>query len=33
MFAALKNIGDKSAIDSLETVVADWFIFIRVTGL
>ncbi len=33
MFAALKKLGNKSDIDSPETVVAGWFTFIRVTGL
>jgi hypothetical protein len=33
MFAALKTLGNKSDINSPETVIADWFTFIRVTGL
>jgi hypothetical protein len=33
MFAALKNLGNKSDINSPETVVREWFNFIRVTGL
>jgi hypothetical protein len=33
IFAALKTLGNKSDIDSPEIVVADWFTFIRVTGL
>jgi hypothetical protein len=33
MFAALKTLGNKSDINSPETVVTDWFTFIRVTGL
>jgi hypothetical protein len=33
MFAALKRLGNISDIDSPETVIADWFTFIRVTGL
>jgi hypothetical protein len=33
MFAALKTLSNKSDINSPETVVADWFTFIRVTGL
>jgi hypothetical protein len=33
MFAALKNLGDKLASDSLEAVIANWFIFIRFAGL
>ena len=33
MFAALKKLGNKSDINSSETVVADWFAFIRVIGL
>ena len=32
-FAALLELGAKSATDSLEVVVADWFTFIRITGL
>jgi hypothetical protein len=31
MFAALKKLGNESDINSPETVVADWFTFIRVT--
>jgi hypothetical protein len=33
IFAALLELGAKSPIDSLEAVVADWFTFIRITGL
>jgi hypothetical protein len=33
IFAALLELGAKSATDSLEAVVADWFTFIRITGL
>jgi hypothetical protein len=33
MFAALKKLSNKSDINSPENVVADWFTFIRVTGL
>jgi hypothetical protein len=33
MFAALKKLGNESDIDYPETVVADWFTFIKVTGL
>jgi hypothetical protein len=33
IFAALLELGAKSATDSLEAVVADWFAFIRITGL
>jgi hypothetical protein len=33
IFAALLDLGAKSATDSLEAVVADWFTFIRITGL
>ncbi len=32
-FVALKMLGNKSDINSPETAVADWFNFIRVTGL
>jgi hypothetical protein len=33
MFATLPRTAKKSPIDSLEPVVADWFTFIRITGL
>ncbi len=33
IFAALLELGAKSATNSLEAVVADWFTFIRITGL
>jgi hypothetical protein len=33
IFAALLELGAKSATDSLEAVVLDWFTFIRITGL
>jgi hypothetical protein len=33
IFAALLELGAKSATDSLKAAVADWFIFIRITGL
>ncbi len=33
MCAALKTLGNESDINSPETVVTDWFTFIRVTGL
>jgi hypothetical protein len=33
MFAALLDLAKKSTADSIEVVVADWFIFIRITGL
>jgi hypothetical protein len=33
MFTALLDLANKSPVDSLETVVADWFIFIRNMGL
>ncbi len=33
IFAALLEFGAKSATDSLEAVVANWFAFIRITGL
>ena len=33
MFAALLELAKKSQVDSIETVVADWFTFIRITGL
>jgi hypothetical protein len=33
IFAALLELGVKSATDSLKAVVADWFTFIRITGL
>jgi hypothetical protein len=33
MFTALLNLANKSPVDSLEAVVVDWFILIRITGL
>ena len=33
IFAALLDLGAKSATNSLEVVVPDWFTFIRITGL
>ncbi len=33
MFAALLELAKKSPVDSIEAVVADWFILIRITGL
>jgi hypothetical protein len=33
IFAALLELGAKSATNSLKAVVADWFTFIRITGL
>ncbi len=33
MFPALLDLANKSPVDSLEAVVADWFILIRITGL
>jgi len=33
MFVALLELAKKSPLDSIEAVVADWFIFIRITGL
>ena len=33
MFAALLDLAKKSPVDSVEAVVADWFILIRITGL
>jgi hypothetical protein len=32
-FAALLELAKKSPVDSIEAVVADWFILIRITGL
>ena len=32
-FAALLDLAKKSTVDSIEAVVADWFTFIRITGL
>ncbi len=33
MFSALLNLVKRLPVDSVETVVADWFTFIRITGL
>jgi hypothetical protein len=33
MFAALLELAKKSPVNSIEAVVADWFILIRITGL
>jgi hypothetical protein len=33
MFSALLDVAEKSQVDSIEAVVADWFTFIRITGL
>jgi hypothetical protein len=33
MFSALLDLAKRSPVDSVETVVADWFTFIRITGL
>ena len=33
MFAALCHLANNASADSLEAVVADWFKFIRITGL
>jgi hypothetical protein len=33
IFPALLELGAKSATNSLKVVVADWFAFIRITGL
>jgi hypothetical protein len=33
MFTALLDLANKSPVDSLEAVVADWIILIRITGL
>jgi hypothetical protein len=33
MFTALHDLGKKLPVDSVEAVVADWFTFIRITGL
>ncbi len=33
MFTALLDLGKKLPVDSVEAVVADWFTFIRITGL
>jgi hypothetical protein len=33
MFTALLDLANKSHVNSLEAVVADWFILIRITGL
>ncbi len=33
MFAVLLELAKKSPVDSIEAVVADWFTFIRITGL
>ncbi len=33
MFVALLELAKKSPVDSIEAVVADWFILIRITGL
>jgi hypothetical protein len=33
MFAALCDLANNASADSLEAVVADWFKFIRITGL
>ena len=32
-FAALLDLAKKSTVDSIEAVIADWFTFIRITGL
>jgi hypothetical protein len=32
-FAALLDFAKKSTVDSIQAVVADWFTFIRITGL
>jgi hypothetical protein len=33
MFTALLDLANKSPVNSLEAVIADWFILIRITGL
>jgi hypothetical protein len=33
MFTALLDLANKSPVNSLEAVVMDWFILIRITGL
>ena len=33
MFTALLKLAKKSPVDSIEAVIADWFTFIRITGL
>jgi hypothetical protein len=33
MFTALLDLASKSPVDSLEAVIADWFILVRITGL
>jgi hypothetical protein len=33
MFTALQDLANKSPVNSLEAVVANWFILVRITGL
>jgi hypothetical protein len=33
MFTALLDLANKSPVDSIEAVIADWFILIRITSL